>query len=222
MSQDLDEEQSPQGFGMTFTSVSIIILSIFVYLNSVATFEPGKRRKAIASIDANFPKIGEQHAVSIDGNFPIPQAVNGLKVISRSQRFGGVSERDTGGSVEIVRSERGVSLIIDCDQLFIGPELEATWLAILTSLSEEVVKEGWKIDVGVHESSDSGAWALSLNHAQALKTTLLKAGVPSRQLSVAAFGASRPLASNSTTVGQRLNRRVEIRLSDDQETEADR
>ena len=212
----MDEQQSNNGFAITFTSVTVIILSIFIYLNARATFEPVKRRQVIASINASFPKVGEQGPDSLDGLFPIPKPLRDMQGSSRSERFGGVSARNSGGNVEVTRSDRSISILVDSDQLFLSSQLNPAWTKLFAELSEEVLRERWRVEIAVHESSDLGddAWTRSLDRAQLLKTALAANGIPPEQLSAAAFGAQRPIASNDSPEGQRLNRRVEIRLSD--------
>lgn len=51
---------------------------------------------------------------------------------------------------------------------------------------------------------------LSLGRAQAVKAALLAQGITGQRIEVAAFGATRPVASNDTDAGRAQNRRVEV------------
>ena len=51
---------------------------------------------------------------------------------------------------------------------------------------------------------------LSLNRALAVKSALTAQGIESRRIEVTGYGASRPVASNSTDDGRAKNRRVEV------------
>src|SRR5205807_318538 len=53
-------------------------------------------------------------------------------------------------------------------------------------------------------------WELSAARAAAVLEVLIQQGVPERQLSVAGYGAQRPIASNATDQGRSLNRHVDI------------
>lgn len=53
-------------------------------------------------------------------------------------------------------------------------------------------------------------YRLSLRRAESVRQYLLQRGVAERQLQVAGFGSSRPIADNDTEFGRSLNRRVEI------------
>ncbi|HET7792346.1 MAG TPA: OmpA family protein [Rhizobacter sp.] len=53
-------------------------------------------------------------------------------------------------------------------------------------------------------------WELSAQRALTVTRGLIEAGVPSKAVFAAAFGAERPVASNQEAAGRALNRRVEI------------
>lgn len=86
------------------------------------------------------------------------------------------------------------------------PELEI--LARFLKRRPEVV-----IRIEGHTDSRGTAaynYRLSWRRAESARQYLLRRGVPEHQLLVAAFGANRPIADNSTDFGRSLNRRVEI------------
>lgn len=53
---------------------------------------------------------------------------------------------------------------------------------------------------------------LSQGRAQAVKDYLVKAGIPDAQMTVKGYGKTNPIASNKTSEGRELNRRVELRI----------
>lgn len=55
--------------------------------------------------------------------------------------------------------------------------------------------------------------ALSVNRAQAVKTTLLTRGVPEAGISTVGMGSSQPVADNTTAAGRSQNRRVELHIT---------
>jgi outer membrane protein OmpA-like peptidoglycan-associated protein len=63
--------------------------------------------------------------------------------------------------------------------------------------------------------SDDYNQQLSENRAFAVKDALVQAGVASNRVDVQGYGESNPIASNDTTAGRQLNRRVEILISDE-------
>ncbi len=57
---------------------------------------------------------------------------------------------------------------------------------------------------------------LSQARADAIRAHLIVKGVPEMQLSAIGFGEERPIVSNRTPEGRRQNRRIEVRIVDDQ------
>ncbi len=70
----------------------------------------------------------------------------------------------------------------------------------------EILIEGHTDNVGTHPIND----ALSLKRAESVKGYLVKQGIPAKRVSTTGFGERKPLASNNSEFGRRLNRRTEI------------
>lgn len=80
-----------------------------------------------------------------------------------------------------------------------------------------VVAEGLKIGVYGHTDnvgSDAVNVPLSEQRADAVKTYLAQKGLKENRIEAKGFGASKPIADNSTEVGRSKNRRVEIVLGE--------
>jgi outer membrane protein OmpA-like peptidoglycan-associated protein len=114
---------------------------------------------------------------------------------------------------EVIRL-RGVNFDFDKDA--IRPDAEpildeaATLLAdaLRDCPNNRVSVEGHTDAVG----TDAYNQGLSERRAQAVLEYLTRQGVPSSQLSSKGFGESAPIATNETSEGRALNRRVELRL----------
>ncbi len=70
--------------------------------------------------------------------------------------------------------------------------------------------EGNTDDVPISTSQYPSNWELSTARAAAVLEVVLKAGFPARRLSIAGYGQENPVASNVTTRGRSLNRRVDV------------
>lgn len=75
----------------------------------------------------------------------------------------------------------------------------------------KVLIEGFTDSTG----REAGNLALSLRRSEAVRRALVEMGVNSDRISVSGLGQAYPVASNDTHEGRRLNRRVEIIISDD-------
>ncbi|AUL46292.1 hypothetical protein BBB39_04155 [Bordetella trematum] len=94
----------------------------------------------------------------------------------------------------------------------------------LQSRDEILMVSGFTDDrpISEHNRRFADNWELSAQRALTVTRALIEAGVPSRLVFAAAFGAEQPVASNEDADGQAQNRRVEIapvpRLSNGQES----
>jgi len=120
---------------------------------------------------------------------------------------------------EIDRCENSICITIGCDTLFesnsdlIKP---ATCTEIATVA--EVVKKypETQIKVDVHTDcvrSEEQNIALSELQAWTIKKALVDKGVASSRVTARGWGESKPVASNATEAGRKLNRRITIMLT---------
>jgi len=76
-----------------------------------------------------------------------------------------------------------------------------------------IVVEGHTDDVPIREGAEfNDNWELSLARAMAVVKVLTTSDIPPNQIAAAAYGSFHPVASNLTTSGRKLNRRVEVAL----------
>lgn len=88
--------------------------------------------------------------------------------------------------------------------------------AYLKAIPRTVVVEGHSDSVPLRDGRYKDNWELSLARAMAVVDVLIKeGGLPADQLAAAAYGPYRPRATNTSLVGRRINRRVEIALFKD-------
>jgi outer membrane protein OmpA-like peptidoglycan-associated protein len=118
--------------------------------------------------------------------------------------------------------ERGVLIVLPSVVLFdvnkssfnmaeAGPYLERVARLLTTKTDKKVAVEG-------HTDSDGSAAlndALSKARATAVADALATRGVEGARIVTAGFSFNRPVASNATEDGKRLNRRVEIIVLDE-------
>ncbi|QOW25180.1 OmpA family protein [Lysobacter sp. H23M47] len=126
-----------------------------------------------------------------------------------------------GGRVTVINGRIGISgsvlFALNSDRL--QPEgrdllqsLAAPLSEYLQSRDELLMVSGFTDDRPVLDSNMRFADNLELSAARAMTVTrgLIAAGVPSRSVFAAAFGAEQPVSSNEDEAGRSKNRRVEI------------
>ncbi len=128
----------------------------------------------------------------------------------------------TGPVLQIEQLDRGVQITLPSTVLFkvgdasfnateSGPYLDRV-ASLLTHKTDK------KVSVEGHTDSDGSAAlndTLSKARAQAIADALRARGVASDRLSTVGYSFNRPIASNATEDGKRLNRRVELIVLDE-------
>lgn len=133
-----------------------------------------------------------------------------------------VVARYSGPTLPIAQSERGVQIFLPSAALFelgqstlnpaeSGPYLQRISTLLLTKTDRPVVLEGHTDNTG----SPATNQALSEARAQTVRRALQDLGVPAARLSTVGYSFKRPVASNATEDGRRLNRRVEVLILDE-------
>ena len=128
----------------------------------------------------------------------------------------------SGPSLPIEQSDKGVQIFLPSTVLFDSgkaefklteatPYLDRVAVLLKTKTSNQVVVEGHTDNVG---SAASNA-ALSEQRASTLLKALAARGVPEARLKAIGYSMNRPVASNSTEEGRKLNRRVELLIVDE-------
>lgn len=132
------------------------------------------------------------------------------------------SPTSRGPILQVEQLDRGVLIVLPSVVLFdvnkstfnmveAGPYLERVARLLTTKTDKRVAVEG-------HTDSDGGAAlndALSKARAGAVAEALSARGVAAARVATAGFSFNRPVASNATEDGKRLNRRVEIIVLDE-------
>ena len=89
-----------------------------------------------------------------------------------------------------------------------GPYLDRIVFLLKNKSDKAIALEGHADNVGAMETNQK----LSEERAAAVGKALVERGVPEQRIRTAGFSSRRPVASNTTPDGRRLNRRVELVL----------
>jgi chemotaxis protein MotB len=127
-----------------------------------------------------------------------------------------------GGVLRTSIDERGLVVRVLTDKLLFGTgsaTLRPEARPLIDHLARLLTANGLPNHVRVEGNTDvqpistaqfHSNWELSAARATAVLTALLSSGVQPARLSVAGYGAERPIASNATAAGRTLNRRVDV------------
>jgi outer membrane protein OmpA-like peptidoglycan-associated protein len=122
---------------------------------------------------------------------------------------GGAQEQMTKDLAEFGRV-RVYGINFDVNSAVIRDESKPTLDKIAAMLKADA---GMKLTIEGHTDSTGTAeqnQLLSQRRAESVKAYLVAAGISAGRLAAAGFGASKPVASNSTDMGKAQNRRVEL------------
>jgi chemotaxis protein MotB len=126
------------------------------------------------------------------------------------------------GQIRTSIDERGLVVRILTDKVLFDSgqaALKPGSFPLLTHVAHLLTLQGIANDIRVEGNTDNqpistaqfhSNWDLSTARATAVLDELLAAGVQPKRLSVAGYGAERPIATNSTYGGRALNRRVDV------------
>jgi outer membrane protein OmpA-like peptidoglycan-associated protein len=127
-----------------------------------------------------------------------------------------------GPVLPIQQAERGVEIFLPSAALFetgksalnanlSGPYLDRIAHLVTTKSDKAIALEGHADNTGTPELNQR----LSDERAAEIGKALVTRGVPAARIKSAGFASRRPVASNTTDEGRRLNRRVEVVLLDE-------
>lgn len=116
-----------------------------------------------------------------------------------------------------VRIQFGEETLFDSGKALLKPSSIAALQTVSKALKDlpyTVVVEGHTDPIPLQRGSQfRDNWELSLARSMSVVEALKKIGeIPENRLATAAYGQYRPRATNETTEGRRINRRVEIAL----------
>jgi chemotaxis protein MotB len=212
-----------------------LLFALFTLLYAISATDAAKARRLVDSLRESFGDVpreqGSDTPALLDGAPLDPQVAeqdraqdtlagraDRAQLDTLGERVLALAQEQGGGGMSARRSEEGLVISL-ADTLFFadnGPELPEPARAALAQVAD--LLEGLPNHVRVEGHTDGsppGAgfasnWALSSARAVAVLELLLAEGVQAHRLSASGFADQRPLMSDDTSEGRRLNRRVDL------------
>jgi outer membrane protein OmpA-like peptidoglycan-associated protein len=128
----------------------------------------------------------------------------------------------SGPSLPIEQSPRGVQIFLPSSALFavgkadLNPTQSGAYIDRIAELltkktTKNIELEGHTDNVGAAAANQS----LSEARAKSVREALIKQGIKGERLQIVGMSFNRPIASNATEDGRKLNRRVEVLILDE-------
>lgn len=202
------DQQSEAIWLTIYADLMTNLLLVFLALYGLTVMGQEAVQKAVASMKG--AKVEYQ---GVDLNFET------LAPLLKEQ-FSDSADIAVTEAVGAVRIEFGESVLFESGRAVLKPDAIEKMKKVaryLKSISRTVVVEGHSDSIPLKSTGRyKDNWELSLARAMAVVDVLIKeGGMPADQLAAAAYGPYRPRASNTSTIGRRINRRVEIALFQD-------
>ncbi len=212
---------------ISYADFITLLFAFFTTLYAISVVDAVKAKKLVHSIRESFGEgILEQGGQSLlEGEAGSIVELEFPGIEERKARFEEVARRIESLPVpegiaegfSIRQNERGLVVTLAGSTLFSsgGDVLSDEAKEALRQVASVVEKLPNHIRIEGHSDSrnapaGSTNWHLSAKRGIAALIELEKGGIASHRLSVASFGDQRPVVSNSSPEGQRMNRRVDI------------
>lgn len=216
----------------TFGDLMSLLLTFFILLLSMATFDKEKVDKAIGSLQGALAILehGKEteittptpvQATPIIRDTPVEDALNILA--SLITEYSEMTNISNGPGIGLDESEDGFILRIPSELLFETGSAEVKFEAgrlflERVAMEAESYRETFTLRVvgntdNVPFIAGGDNWDLSNRRALSVAEILLSRGVPSEIVQVGGDGEFNPIATNETPEGRAQNRRVDIHFS---------
>ncbi|HEX5056339.1 MAG TPA: OmpA family protein [Gammaproteobacteria bacterium] len=173
--------------------------------------QSANRRAATAEEQAEFMRMDAEHA---RGDAERMQSQAG----QLSQELSDIEARQTERGLVITLN----NILFDSNKAELKPGADNSLDRIASVLQEHpehsLVVEGFTDSLGEEKHNAE----LSGQRAEAVKSALVQRGVSADRIDTRGYGERFPIATNDTSTGRQLNRRVEIIVSNDQNPVGDR
>lgn len=215
-----DIQREKDTFTVLMTSLSVILLAFFILLNSIASIDNKRVKKALGSLTGTFGILPggfrTEKGETILPNWAVDLGIEN-SIQSLEEFF---QESGKEGEIHIDETDEGLVLNISSRVFFFsgGAELRSDGIAALDAVAE-IIKTtdmpfriaGHTDNIPIQNERFASNWELSAARAsRVLRYFIEKWVIPATRLSAVGFGEHRPLVPNTTKENRAKNRRVAI------------
>ena len=226
-----EEHENAERWLLSYADFMTLLMAFFVILYSMAQVDASKFKALSQSLSIAFGNGKGGNGGNMLSNFSggglTPQAPMQIKVNENSEFNSMIKllneyskEKGLEKSIHSSITERGLVINLADTVLFASgsADLSVHSREILDHLGEILFKSGRQVrveghtdNIPIHTARYQSNWQLSTDRAtNVIMYWISKYPAQAPRLSAAGYGEYRPIAPNTTPVGQALNRRVEI------------
>ncbi len=211
---------------MTFGDLMSLLLTFFVMLLSMASFEPVKYAMTVQSLQGAFGVLESFPTVAIMPIVKIPKFGDADERRKQSQEDAiefqqSMKEESLDDAVKVKVTEEGIAVMLADPLTFSSgsDEINPKAKKVLAKVAELIAKdpkakvrvEGHTDDVPINSTKFPSNWDLSSARALNIVRYLAKQGdISPGNLSAVGYGEHRPLVPNVNSENRKKNRRIEI------------
>ncbi len=237
--KELSDEKHNTGtdrYLITYADLITLLLGLFVILYATAQVDEERFKQVSAALSEYFRS--DRQTGNLEGGSGILEGGNSAipepeirKFSSEKKNLDQISEEIKQtfaplikeGKIKVVRNGKGLYITLPENILFQSGSatIQQQGLQVIDQLANILKNINYQIEIEGHTDSDpirtftyESNWHLSGARAVNVAYRLIRKGVPEELMSFKGYGASRPIADNSTDSGKALNRRVEISLTE--------
>ena len=227
---------NPDRWLVSYADFITLLFAFFTTLYAISVLDSAKGERLVHSIRQSFGQgmfdLGTVDPSLMDGLFQNPidldneldaaeaRQVENLHFNNFEKRARDLStNEEIGDGISVRRTEEGLVISL-ADTHFFGSGAAGLGSSAISAIIEvaalfkdlpnHVRVEGHTDDLPVASVSVPSNWHLSATRAVAVLRVLEESGIPSYRLSASGFADQRPLVSNKTPQGRRMNRRVDL------------
>ncbi len=208
-------------------SLFLFLLTFFVLLSSMSIMDGKRQKLAFGSVMGSFgilpggrsPMGGEGSKNLLPPGPPLQKGEMDIRKIDST-----LAQTGSLSGIGVSEERLGVTITIKAGIIFEAQTdgfskdsrsvLEAV-TKVLSQVDNPIIITGHTDSIPVEAPPFNSNWGLSAARALAVLSYLESRGIEASRLAAYGMGANRPITSNNTEAGRRLNRRVEITIVGD-------
>jgi len=218
---------------ITYADLITLLLGLFVILYASSQVDSEKFKVYSAAFSEYFKAkdnkvlqggdgVLEGHKKGVPEPILPPATQRSISEITKMSESNLTKYLDNG-SIHLEKSDKGLKIIMTEKLLFKSAQssVESSGLKPLEIIAEILQNSSQNIMIDGHTDADKiktfqyeSNWHLSVARAANIAYKLISYGMPEHNLVIRGFGAQRPVADNTDSLGKSLNRRVEIYISE--------